>query len=624
MKYSENEIKQKKISFRRLAFQSLPEMWSFQLMAGLILAVPAALVTALMNRVAAVSDGAVTTANIKAFLFSWRFPVVFVLGALLVFLYVVLELFVQIHLTEDILSGEKASIHREVSAGFRSLRKFFNPAGFLVLLYIFLAVPICGVGFSIGLTKAFYIPDFIMDVIESTPHYAVLYAIAVLLLAWFGYRSLFTLHAVLLDGLSPGEGRKRSAQIIKQNRPGFIFGMIKLTGMIFLVIIAAYLLFLYLPQLWLERLGAGMPIAYQIDLLQMDDISALTEMDAAVIGYRMICALSVIMGTYLSSIAILLCGAYFMLRFTRYYRAFTGKAQEEWLERPKKSRYWKKVVLIAISVPFVLLCSVLIGLFFDQMFRRSEPVRIIAHRAGGTMASENSVEGISCAIDRGCYGSEIDVQRTADGFYIINHDNDFKRLTGVARAPEDMTMDEIRELRIKDTTGNGRLLPVVTFEEMLDAAKGKELLFIELKGSSADQRMVDELVQIVKERDCVADVAFISLNYDIISYAETNYPEFLTGTLFFAGIGDVSRLNCDLLVMEEETAGEARISQVHAAGKKAIVWTVNTEESMYHFLDSSVDAVITDEIELAEEVQERLDGRSDLQIILDKVSGLLE
>ena len=122
MKYSENEIKQKKISFRRLAFQSLPEMWSFQLMAGLILAVPAALVTALMNRVAAVSDGAVTTANIKAFLFSWRFPVVFVLGALLVFLYVVLELFVQIHLTEDILSGEKASIHREVSACFRSLR----------------------------------------------------------------------------------------------------------------------------------------------------------------------------------------------------------------------------------------------------------------------------------------------------------------------------------------------------------------------------------------------------------------------------------------------------------------------------------------------------------------------
>ena len=115
--------------------------------------------------------------------------------------------------------------------------------------------------------------------------------------------------------------------------------MIKLTGMIFLVIIAAYLLFLYLPQLWLERLGAGMPIAYQIGLLQMDDISALTEMDAAVIGYRMICALSVIMGTYLSSIAILLCGAYFMLRFTRYYRAFTGKAQEEWLERPKKSRY---------------------------------------------------------------------------------------------------------------------------------------------------------------------------------------------------------------------------------------------------------------------------------------------
>jgi glycerophosphoryl diester phosphodiesterase len=117
-------------------------------------------------------------------------------------------------------------------------------------------------------------------------------------------------------------------------------------------------------------------------------------------------------------------------------------------------------------------------------------------------------------------------------------------------------------------------------------------------------------------------VALISLNYDIISYAETQYPEFTTGTLFFIGIGDVSALNCDLLIMEEETATESRISQIHNAGKEAIVWTVNTEASMQSFLDSSIDGVITDEILLAKKVQAQLDGRTDLQVLQHRLGSI--
>lgn len=63
--------------------------------------------------------------------------------------------------------------------------------------------------------------------------------------------------------------------------------------------------------------------------------------------------------------------------------------------------------------------SVLLGLFYHQIFDRETPVRIIAHRAGGIMASENSIEGLYAAMEHGCYASEIDVQRTKDGHYII-------------------------------------------------------------------------------------------------------------------------------------------------------------------------------------------------------------
>lgn len=465
---------------------------------------------------------------------------------------------------------------------------------------------------------------------------------------------------MLIDGMAPAEARKESRRILKAHGRKFIFGMLKHVFFIILILIAAFLVFNFLPYVGLENMGKELPQGYNADFLRfagssaqdaieytdsfssaagMDNLAgadsvagldilsgttSLTETDIAVIFYRFLCCLAVLMGSYLDSVVLLLCGAYLMLRFTRYYLEFTRGACASWPERPRKSRYgWKFLTMIGVFA-LIFLLSVLAGLFYHQFFVLPEPVKIIAHRAGGTEASENSIEGLYAAMEYGCYGSEIDIQRTKDGHYIINHDSDFKRLTGTDRSPQDMTLEEIRALWIKDTTGSGAELPVVTLEEMLDVIKGKEKLYIELKGSTADRQMVDDLARIIRERDCVQDVALISLNYSIIDYAETKYPEFETGTLFFAGIGNVARLNCDLLIMEEQIATDFRVEQVHSAGKQAIVWTVNTAQSMYRFLDSGVDAVITDEIRLAHETQQKLDARSDLQVIQDKLAGIWE
>lgn len=614
----------KQISFSRLTFQALPEMWSFQILTALILALPASVLSRLITWTAESAGGAMTTANIKELLWSWRSPVLLLLGGFLIFWYTIMEIFVQIHMHRDVLQGRRAGILQEMGRGFRSFRKFLNPGGILILLYIFIAVPLCGVGFSISLSRTFYIPNFIMDVVNATPLYALAYTLLMAGLIWIGYRSLFSVHAILLDGMTPSQARKESLRIIKAHGRKFIWGMLKLLFLVTLILLGAFLLFNVLPYDALEKLGETLPRGYRADIMNFTDPSLVTDMDASVISYRILCCLAVLMGTYLDSVTVLLCGSFLMLRFTRYYLEFTGKTSSTWPERPRKSRYgWKFLTMIGIFL-LVFLLSVLLGLFFHQIFERPEPVKIIAHRAGGVEASENSVQGLYAAMEYGCYGSEIDVQRTKDGFYIINHDNDFRRLTGIAKSPQDMTLEEIRELKIRDTTGSGALLPIVTIEEMLDVIKGKEKLYIELKGVTADRQMVDDLVRIIQEKDCREDVAFISLDYSIIDYAETNYPEFETGTLFFAGIGNAARLNCDLLIMEEQIATEFRIDQIHRAGKQAIVWTVNTAEGMYRFLDSSIDGVITDEIRLAEETRKRLEERTDLQIIRDKLGNIWE
>ena len=606
-----------RVSFPVLAFQALPEIWSFQILAGLILALPAAILMTLIDRTASTA-GAVTTADPGAFFLSWRFPVILILGLFLIFLYTVTQILSLIDLSGAILTGEKAGLFREIRDGFVSLGRLFTPMGVLVLFYILIAVPLGGVGFSITLTKSLYVPSFIMDVVLETPLYAGAYFLTILVLVFIGYRAAFTLHGVILDGLTPGEAMRQSVRIVKERGKSFILAILGLQIRLSRAGAAAWLLFSWLPETRLEEIGRTMPIGHTINIMAVEE---LPEGDIEIVLYRILCALAVMTGQYMMSIVTLLCGSYFMLRFTCLYLEYTGRDVSSFPARSRKGSYARKVLLILLVFLITGAASVVLGLFYNQIFDREEPVRIVAHRAGGTMAPENSLEGLEQAIRHGCYASEIDVQRTKDGAYIINHDNDFRRLTGVARAPEDMTLEEVRALKIRDTTGGGHSLRVPTLEEMLSVIKGRHILYIELKGATADRKMVDDVAAMVREYGCQDQVALISLDYPIISYAETLYPELVTGTLFFAGLGDFSRLNCDLLIMEEESATNSRMDQIHNEGKQAIVWTVNSESSMRRFLDSKADAVITDKILLAEKVQKELDQRTDLQVLIDRLGG---
>ncbi len=624
MKKQKTNTESQEISYRKLVQQSLPEMWSFQFWASIILAVPAAIIRTMIGGISNLGGGALTSANLKDMLLSWKSPILLILGLALVLWYILVEVFAQIHLTGDVLQGNSVKTWQEIKKGFPALRRFLNPAGILVLLYIFIAVPLGGIGFSISLTKSFYIPNFIMEVILATPLYKTLYIIVLLILTWIGFRYIFTFHGILLGGQTPKEAAHESAQIIKTHWKNFLLGMIKTLLKLFIVLSLAILLFHVLPEQFLANpFWDTLPKDYYIDISNLDP-SQLDETFYMVLGYRIFCAIGVLLNSYFYSIVVLLCSSYFMLRITKFYLDYHNGEKTFWPQRPKKTGYNRKILMCILTSCLILLFGITIGVLYNQIFDREEPVKLIAHRAGGTMASENSIEGLELAIDHGCYASEIDVQRTKDGYYIINHDSTFQRLTGVNKAPEEMTLAEIRELRIQDTTGNGQELPVVTLEEMLEVIRGKEKLFVELKGATADRQMVNDVVQIIREADCVEDCVLISLTYDIIDYAETNYSEFETGTLFFMGLGDVSKLNCDLIIMEEELATDARIMRIRDAGKMPVVWTVNTELGMRKFLDSPIDGIITDEILLAEEVQASLDARSTLDFMKDQLSSVFE
>ncbi len=606
------------VSFQKLSTESLPEMWVFQVILYLILAVPAMIVLGVIDWIAGLGGKVITTADLKGFLLSWKLPVMLVLIFLLVLVYLVIELFSQIYFTDSILKGQKAGIIQCIVNGVKSAKRFINPKGILIILFILVAAPLSGVGFFISLSESFYIPNFIMEVVLKNPLLAIGYYALIIYFIWVAFRSVFVLHTVLIDNMAPKKGLKYSAQLVKEHRFALLKRILLSVLAVAAIVFLANFLFDNLPGWVLGNWAETMPRNYSINIKEIMDTGAgLSDLDKKVIIYRIISVFVVLLGKYLTAIVTLVAGGYLMLVVSRTYLEYSREGGPLWPERPKNRRYIGKIALIIIMFVLFALISIGLGIFYNSIYGREEPVKIVAHRAGGTMASENSIEGLHKAIEHGCYAAEIDVQRTKDGYYIINHDSDFARLTGVAKTPQEMTLQEIKELRIQDTTGNGQELEVPTFEEMLDVTKGKIKLFIELKGG--DHQMVDDLVRMIREKDCVEDTALISLNYDEINYAETTYPEFETGTLLFASLGDVSKLNCDLIIMEEESAIDINIYSIHNVGKQAMVWTVNTEEGMYKFLDSTIDGIVTDEIPLAEETQAKLDDRTDLEILQDEL-----
>ena len=180
------------------------------------------------------------------------------------------------------------------------------------------------------------------------------------------------------------------------------------------------------------------------------------------------------------------------MKLTDMYRSYTD---EERTDLPIRSTRKHPLLILGgiLLIALVVVASHVMDTHFDELFPAEVDVPLIAHRGGGNEGVENTVSGLNLAYELGAYGSEIDVQRTKDGCYIINHDSTFARLAGVNKKPEDMTLEEIKELNIQGEK-------VATIEEMLEASHGKLILFIELKGNTADDKMADDMVRMLKER----------------------------------------------------------------------------------------------------------------------------
>lgn len=532
------------------------------------------------------------------FLFkTWQGPLLIFISLAILFFYVATDINIQIAYAGKLLKGQKISIIELLKESLLSIKNLFTPDGILIIIYIALIMPLVGLGVSISLTSSLYIPSFIKSVIDANPLYTGLYFLLFAVFFLIGLVNIFTLHGIIIDKLPSNKADDQSRALFRKNWRDFIKQVVLFMISIVVINVFLFLFFIFVPLL----------------------IAAIIQMDEQYNRF-LFCFISILLGTIMF-IFNSFVESFFLIRMTQLYYRYKGE-EERFTYRRSKARVAFLVSLILVSISGSMIISYIIDTNFDDLFTNEVNVKIIAHRGGGVEAIENTVKGVEKAIELGADGTEIDIRRTIDGHYIINHDNNFSRLCSDSRKPERMTLAEIKQLEIHDPNFPNEVGEVATIEEMLDAVKGRIKLFIELKGSSADRRMVDDMVKMIKERDMIDDCVLISLKYDLIDYAENNYPEIETAYLAFVSFGDTSKLNCDYLGLEEEASSSSTIMNVHFQNKKFMVWTPNKPESQRHFLLSKVDYIITDNVSQAKQMIEELRNRSDYELLTDSIISL--
>ncbi len=571
--------------------EAIPVIVKYQVFTKLILGVWLYLLGRLF-RVLLNSTGrvAVSTGDFTFLFGTWQGVLIVLIALISMFIYVALDLNAKIIMSRNLLKGEDVSIWYSISEAIAGIFRLVSLKGILICLYIVLIAPIIGIGFSISLTKGFYIPTFISSVIAATPLYSVLAGIAVLLFLSLGLANIFIIHGIVLDKLSIDDASRQSRRLIHENWKDYLKQSI-----LYILVMGAVLLLV-------AAVVMGVPL-FLIDVIPMS--AGLKR------GLNVFFVLS---GIVLSGAVDLLFTPFYIMKSTQLYYEYKTGEPIYYKEHEYKMKTIDKYGIIGL-IAVVIIGAVFLNNHFDSIFPLDPGVRIIAHRAGGVEGAENTVSGMESAWELGAYGSEIDIQRTKDGYYILNHDGNFKRVAGDSRKPEDMTLEEIRQLSVDG-------YPIPTYEEMLEACRGKVILFTELKGETADQQMADDAVRIVKEHGMEDEVVFISLKYDLIDYIETAYPEMQTGFLTFASFGDTQKLNCDYIGLEEESATADAIDAIHKQGKQVLVWTANKRDSQRHFLCSHADFLITDNVRQANDVLYEVRNRSDLQRMLDKAREL--
>lgn len=170
----------------------------------------------------------------------------------------------------------------------------------------------------------------------------------------------------------------------------------------------------------------------------------------------------------------------------------------------------------------------------------SASVNIWAHRGCSHRYPENTLSAFAEALRYDITGIELDIQLSKDGHMVVIHDETVDRTCDGTGSVCDMTLAELKELRIQANPQSKLACErIPTIEEVLDLLEKPLLergllLNIELKNSEVRyEGMEEQILALVRERGLMRNVIFSSFNPESVGLIKQLEPAASTGVLAY-------------------------------------------------------------------------------------------
>ncbi len=241
----------------------------------------------------------------------------------------------------------------------------------------------------------------------------------------------------------------------------------------------------------------------------------------------------------------------------------------------------------------------LISLSENGVGNADDPIYLTAHRGITAVAPENSLPAYQKSVELGFYSAECDIRLTKDGHWVLLHNGDVNGRFCQMGAVEDMTLEEVRQLRFKNGSNFWAYenLGMPTLEEYLDVFTGSSTRpQIEIKSENYDQ--LHTILEAVEAKGLTEQSIIISFDLEQLKAIRKLNKDielwYLIDKIDEKNIAEAKELGNTWLSPNLAANDKQSIQLAVDHGIGLSFWTVNTIEDAKMLYDMGVRYMETD------------------------------
>jgi glycerophosphoryl diester phosphodiesterase len=230
----------------------------------------------------------------------------------------------------------------------------------------------------------------------------------------------------------------------------------------------------------------------------------------------------------------------------------------------------------------------------------------IAHRGAGKLAPENTLAAFRLGAQHGYRAFECDVKLSSEGIPFLLHDATLDRTSNGQGVAGELPWGELA--RLDAGSWHSRAYagePLPSLEALAHFVLANRYAFnIEIKPTPGQALRTGQVVgREVLRLWAGSGLAplFSSFEPEALQGARETAPEILRGLLLDSlrkgWLSEAQALGCAAVITNYRLMDEATVGSIHAAGMKALVYTVNDAEAAQALIARGVDGIITDAVD---------------------------